>query len=113
MIRRAALLALAFVVMQTTGCGLLEIALVPIKLLFSILGGIAGLVGLADVTPTRDPPPLVQNVADGQWLVTGLSPDAPCKIVCSAPGCAPRTYSWPDDFAGRGGDVAVRLDPAK
>jgi hypothetical protein len=113
MMRRLGLLVVAFIALNTTGCAVLNILLLPIQLLFSLLGALGGLVGLDDVTPDRNPPPVVCQVEGGKWLVTGLTPDAPCTIVCSAPGRETRRYAWPKDFEGRGGDVVVRLDPSK
>jgi hypothetical protein len=104
---------LSFLVMNSTGCILLDLARIPLRLLFSLFSSLGSLVGLADVTPTQDPPPIVQNVGGEQWLVTGLSPDAPCTIVCSAPGFETRTYAWPRDFVGHGEEVAVRLERSK
>ena len=111
--RRMGLLILAFLVLNTTGCIVLDLVRIPIRLLFSLFAGMGSLVGLADVTPTREPPPIVQNVGGEKWLVTGLSPDAPCTIVCSAPGFETLNYSWPSDFVGRGEDVVVQLERAK
>jgi len=113
MTKRMGTAAFLFLLLNSTGCVALDIIKIPFQILFSILGGAAGLVGLADVTPTREPPPIVRNVGGEQWLVSGLTRDAPCKIVCSAPGCETRTYSWPQDFAGRSDEVAVRLDRTK
>lgn len=100
----------ALVVLGTTGCALLSIVLLPIQLLFQLLGAGASAVGLSDVPPTADPPPLVKNVAPGKWLVTGLRSDVPCKIVCTCEGAEPRVYAWPGDFAGHGEEVVVRFD---
>ena len=111
--RRLGSVLFLFLVVNSTGCVLLDIIKIPLQLFFSIVGGAAGFVGLTDVRPSPEPPPIVRNVGGEQWLVTGLAPDVPCKITCSAPGFAPRTYAWPDDFGGRGGEVAVRLDRAK
>ncbi len=113
MIRRMGLVLLAFLALNTTGCAILNLVMLPIQLLFAILGGLGSIVGLSDVTPDRGPPPIVRQVDGERWLVTGLSPDAPCSIVCSAPGRETRTYAWPREFEGRGGDVVVRLEPAR
>jgi hypothetical protein len=113
MIRRVGLLCLAFLALNLTGCAVLNILMLPIQLLFTLLGAVGGLVGLDYAEPDRHPAPVVCRVDGEKWLITGLAPDAPCTIVCSAPGCETRTYAWPRDFAGRGEDVVVRLDPAK
>jgi hypothetical protein len=111
--RRVGALILSFFVLNATGCALLDLAALPFKLLFSILGGAAGVVGLGDVDPAKGPPPIVRRVDDGRWLVADLREDAPCTIVCSAPDCEPRAFAWPADFRGSDGNLVVRLERSK
>lgn len=110
MMRRTLALAGAFVVFNSTGCALLELVTLPLKILFSLLGSLGSAVGIADVVPVDGPAPVVRAAGEETWVVEGLRPEVACSIVCSAPGFHPRTYAWPEDFAGRGGEVAVTLD---
>jgi hypothetical protein len=117
MIRRLVLLLGSFLVLNLTGCALLSLVVLPIQLLFSLLSSLGtaagGAVGIVYAEPIEGPPAVVQRVGESAWLVDGLSPRAPCRIVCSAPGCEPRTYDWPRDFEGRGENVTVRLEPKR
>src|SRR5262249_51643219 len=113
MLRRAGRVLLAFVVFDTTGCAVLDIVMLPIRLVLSLLGAIGGAIGIADAVPERGPPPVVSRVGEERWAVDGLRSDAPCTIVCSAPGFETRTFAWPADFDDVRGEVAVRLERAK
>src|SRR5947207_2385275 len=94
MTRRLGTVALLFLVANSTGCVALDLIKIPFQILFSILGGAGSLVGLADVTPSFEPPPIVRNVRGDQWLVSGLTRDAPKK---------PRAYdAWFADLEKRG-----------
>lgn len=94
---------------NTTGCALLELVTLPLKILFSLLGSLGSAVGIADVVPVDAPPPVVRAAGEETWEVAGLRPEVPCTIVCTAPGFRARTFAWPRDFGGRGGEVAVSL----
>jgi hypothetical protein len=111
MLRRAmALLGMGFV-LNVTGCaGLVEILMLPIKLLFELLGAAGSAVGLSHAVPMPEPAPLVQSAGPERWLVTGLRREEPCVITCAAPGFAPKSFRWPEDFSGRDEEVAVRLE---
>jgi hypothetical protein len=110
--RRIGGLALAFVFFNTTGCALLGLVLLPFKLLISLLGALGGAVGVADALPERGPPPLARHLGGERWIVEGLRDDSPCAIVCTAPGCAPRSYAWPADFVGSRGELVVHMAAA-
>lgn len=107
--RRMGRTLLAALLLGASGCALFQIILLPFQLLFHLLGAGASAVGLADVPPTADPP-IVAQTAPGEWRVTGLRADVPCKIVCTNEGSPPRVYSWPADFRDKGEDVFVRFD---
>lgn len=118
MFRRLAGVCLLFLALNMTGCALLQLVMVPFKLLFSILGSAGSAVGVAEAGEIRGPAPIVREAGTGQWLVEGLRRDAPCRIVCSAPGYESRVYSWPGDFAEavfvkQESRVSVLLKPSK
>ena len=111
--RRIGLTLGALFMLNLTGCGILNLLLLPFQLVFSLLGAAASSVGLSDVVPSHGPAPVVQEATDGKWLVSGLRRDAPCTIVCSAPQCDSQTFAWPGDFRGQGEEVAVRLERSR
>lgn len=113
MVRRAGLLIATLLVLNLTACALLDIALLPLKLLFNIVGGAASAVGIADVRPSGGSAPVVESAGEERWLVTNLSADVPCTIVCSAPGCDPQSFAWPSDFARGGENVTVQLERSR
>jgi hypothetical protein len=112
-LRRVCATGSAALVIASTGCALFGLLLLPLKLLFSLFGAAGAAVGIAQVDPPDAPAPLVRQVAPEQWEVTGLREDVRCEIVCTAPGCEPRTYWWPRDFAGGGEEVSVHLERSR
>lgn len=113
MLGRIGRLLAALLVLNLAACGLLDLALFPVKLLFDLLGGAASAVGLAYATPVDGPAPVVQDQGGGRWVVTGLRPEAPFTIVCTSPGCETREFAWPADFAGRGEHVVVSFERSR
>lgn len=110
MILRTARVLVALLVLNLTGCGLLELVLLPVKLLFDLLGGAASSVGLTYTMPVEGAAPVVENEGGGRWSVTGLRPEAPCTIVCASAGFESRSFAWPADFARHSGNVVVAFE---
>jgi hypothetical protein len=102
-----------FLVLNTTGCALLQLIAIPFKLLFSLFGAAGSAIGVAYATPPSDPPAMVSAAGEETWLVEGLRRDEPCRITCSAPGRVSRSFEWPRDFEGSDGNVTVLLDRVK
>ena len=112
-LRRAGAATSVVLVLTASGCALLAILLLPIQLLFSLFGAAGGAVGIVKVDPPDGPAPVARQVDADHWQVTGLREEVRCEIVCSAPGFATKTYSWPADFYDHGEDVEVRLERAR
>lgn len=112
-LRRVCAATCVALLLGTSGCFLLGLVLLPFQLLFSLFGVAGGAVAVAQVEPPDAPAPVAREVAPDQWEVTGLREDVRCEIVCSAPGCAPQTYSWPRDFVNHGEHVDVRFERSR
>lgn len=114
--RKAAVALLPLVV---TGCVVLDLLMLPLKLIFGAVEAVGGAVGglvASNVTaePIDGPAPAVSPLPDGRWLVEAPSESARFRVTVAASGHEPATYVWPDDFRGArpGPDGAVRIDCA-
>lgn len=96
---------LALVPVLLAGCAILELVMLPVKLVFSLLEsigeGAASLVGgVASVEPIDGPAPTVLREPGGDWLIEPAAEPSRFRVTLSAPGRASQTYTWPDDFQG-------------
>jgi len=87
------------------GCVLVDLVLLPLKLVFGAVGavgeGASGAVGaVVSTEPLEGPPPRVEPLDDGRWLVEAPSDAARFRVTLSAAGRESRTWTWPDDFRG-------------
>jgi hypothetical protein len=106
MLRRAALVLGALLVLNTTGCVLFNLLALPVQLLLSVCGlvgdGVSALAGaVAEVEPLSGPEPRVAEVAPGQFRISGIEPTTRFRVTCSAPGRVTSVVTWPDDLAAR------------
>ena len=112
-LRRVSATTCVALALSASGCALLGLLILPFQLIFGLFGAAGGAVGIAQVDPPGSPAPVAREIAPSQWEVTGLREDVRCEIVCSAPGCETKTYSWPRDFYDHGERVDVHLERSR
>ena len=107
---KKARLVLVPAVALLSGCAILSVLMMPLKLLFSALSSIGQGVGdlVTSVEPLEGPPPELRSEGPGRWAVASIQPESRFRVVFEAAGYEPRAYTWPDDFAGvREGTIEV------
>ena len=122
MLRKGLMLLGAGLVLNSTGCALFSLLMLPVEFVMSILGfvweGVDNAIdAIVHVQPAEGPAPVVESLGDGRFLVAGIEPGARFDLLCEAPGAAPRRFSFPADAGalvigpdGRA-ELPVRLVP--
>jgi hypothetical protein len=110
---RRAITFLPATALLLTSCLLVDLVMLPVKLIFGLFSAagsaVGGLVSVSDVPPGSGEAPRVAAIAPDRWIVEGLRAEQPCTITCSAPGHQARVYAWPRDFANHGEEVTAVL----
>ncbi|MCE9636656.1 MAG: hypothetical protein K8T90_13210 [Planctomycetes bacterium] len=95
---RLSLALLALLPLALSGCILLQLILLPFKLLFGAAGSVGSTVADARVEPIHGPAPTLTQMSDGRWLVEAPTEPAQFRVTLSTPAGATQSWVWPDDF---------------
>ena len=96
MLRRVGLVLAMLLVFETTGCALLQLALLPVQLLVKLVSaagnGVASLFGeVVLAEPVEGPAPTVRRIDADRYLVEGAA-GSRFVVTCAAGGGEPRSW---------------------
>lgn len=106
---------MAFLVLSSTGCGILGVLALPFQLLFQVIGGVFDVVGkgvdaVVMVEPVEGPAPTVRLSDANTVVVADVVHGARFRVTFDADGeggAEPTVFSWPEQ-APLGWEAAAR-----
>jgi hypothetical protein len=120
MIRRILAVLAAFMVLSSSGCGLLGVLMVPFQLLFEVIGGVFDVVGqgldaVVLVEPIDGPAPTVRLAGSSSVVLTDVVPGSRFRVTfatdAAGTGHEAVVFAWPEQ-APAGWEDAVRATGA-